>query len=53
MCQVSTDSFSMDGTVPALDVLARLKQQYTYTLLGDEAHSLLCLGRSGRGAIEV
>ncbi|KAJ9609447.1 hypothetical protein H2200_005774 [Cladophialophora chaetospira] len=45
--------YSMDGTVPALDVLARLKKQYSFTLLADEAHSLMCLGRTGRGAIEV
>jgi serine palmitoyltransferase len=43
----------MDGTVPRLDVLARLKQRYHFTLLVDEAHSLLCLGETGRGALEV
>ncbi|EXJ58451.1 hypothetical protein A1O7_05876 [Cladophialophora yegresii CBS 114405] len=45
--------YSMDGTVPALDHLARLKKKYNFTLLADEAHSLMCLGRTGRGAIEV
>ncbi|OCT51434.1 serine palmitoyltransferase 2 [Cladophialophora carrionii] len=45
--------YSMDGTVPALDNLARLKKKYNFTLLADEAHSLMCLGRTGRGAIEV
>ncbi|KIW85385.1 hypothetical protein Z517_00775 [Fonsecaea pedrosoi CBS 271.37] len=45
--------YSMDGTVPALDKLTRLKQKYDFTLLADEAHSLMCLGRSGRGCIEV
>ncbi|KIY01042.1 uncharacterized protein Z520_03708 [Fonsecaea multimorphosa CBS 102226] len=51
---VSIEGFySMDGTVPALDALARLKQKYKFTLLADEAHSLMCLGRTGRGCIEV
>ncbi|OAL32561.1 hypothetical protein AYO20_07871 [Fonsecaea nubica] len=44
---------SMDGAVPALDKLTRLKEKYDFTLLADEAHSLMCLGRSGRGCIEV
>ncbi|KIW32325.1 uncharacterized protein PV07_03879 [Cladophialophora immunda] len=51
---VSIEGFySMDGTVPALDTLVRLKQKYNFTLLADEAHSLMCLGRTGRGCIEV
>ncbi|OAP60447.1 hypothetical protein AYL99_05449 [Fonsecaea erecta] len=45
--------YSMDGTVPDLDALARLKQKYQFTLLADEAHSLMCLGRTGWGCIEV
>ncbi|EXJ66817.1 uncharacterized protein A1O5_10012 [Cladophialophora psammophila CBS 110553] len=45
--------YSMDGTVPALDTIARLKQKYKFTLLADEAHSLMCLGRNGRGCIEA
>ncbi|KAK7903017.1 hypothetical protein LTR67_002663 [Exophiala xenobiotica] len=44
---------SMDGTVPALDILSRMKQKYNFTLLADEAHSLMCLGSTGRGCIEV
>ncbi|OQV07906.1 hypothetical protein CLAIMM_12257 isoform 2 [Cladophialophora immunda] len=51
---VSIEGFySMDGTVPALDTLVRLKQKYNFTLLADEAHSLMCLGRTGRGCIGV
>ena len=45
--------YSMDGTVPALDVLTQLKQKYNFTLLADEAPSLMCLGHTGRGAVEV
>ncbi|KAK5233784.1 hypothetical protein LTR47_004902 [Exophiala xenobiotica] len=45
--------YSMDGTVPALDILSRMKHKYNFTLLADEAHSLMCLGSTGRGCIEV
>ena len=43
----------MDGTIPPLDQLAHLKQRFGFTLLADEAHSLQCLGRTGRGCIEL
>lgn len=44
--------FSMDGTIPPLDTLAQLKQQYRFVLLVDEAHSLLSIGKTGRGCVE-
>lgn len=42
----------MDGTTPNLAGLARLKRDFNFTLLADEAHSLVCLGSSGRGCVE-
>jgi serine palmitoyltransferase len=43
----------MDGTVPRLDRMAALKEQFDFTILADEAHSLLSLGETGRGCIEM
>lgn len=43
----------MDGTVPQLDRLAQLKQRYDCTILADEAHSLLALGTTGKGCVEM
>ncbi|KAI8940620.1 hypothetical protein NX059_001892 [Plenodomus lindquistii] len=43
---------SMDGTTPDLSGLASLKEKYGFALFVDEAHSILCLGSSGRGCVE-
>lgn len=43
----------MDGTVPPLDRLAQLKKRYNFTFLADEAHSLLSLGSTGKGCVEM
>jgi serine palmitoyltransferase len=42
----------MDGTVPALADLHRLKKEYGFVLYCDEAYSFLSIGSGGRGCIE-
>ena len=44
--------YSMDGDVPDLLDLVRLKQRYNAWLMVDEAHSLGVLGSTGRGIAE-
>lgn len=44
--------YSMDGTVPPIDEIVRLKLIYGFHIYIDEAHSLLSLGRTGRGVVE-
>ncbi|KAL5884373.1 hypothetical protein ACKVWC_003340 [Pyricularia oryzae] len=44
--------YSMEGSVPPLRELARLKETYGFVLYCDEAHSFLSLGRTGRGCFE-
>jgi len=44
--------YSMDGDVPDLGALVRLKRRYDAWLMVDEAHSLGVLGRTGRGIAE-
>ncbi|KAK2006283.1 aminotransferase class I and II [Colletotrichum eremochloae] len=44
--------YSMEGDVPPLDAIHRLKQVYGFTVYCDEAHSFLSLGRTGRGCLE-
>lgn len=46
-------SVSMDGTVPPVNQLRNLKHKYHCVLLVDEAHSILGLGRTGRGCVEA
>lgn len=43
----------MDGTLPDLDGLSLLKSRHNFTLLVDEAHSLLALGATGQGCLEL
>lgn len=43
----------MDGTIPPLDQLANLKSRYGFTLFVDEAHSLLSVGATGHGCLEL
>jgi len=44
--------YSMDGDMPEIGALVRLKRRYDAWLMVDEAHSLGVLGRSGRGIAE-
>lgn len=49
---MSHNPYSMEADVPPLDALHQLKQLYNFTLLCDEAHSLLSIGTTGRGCLE-
>ena len=49
---VTEGLFSMDGNIPDLPRLIRLKKQYDCMLLVDEAHSFGVLGATGRGVHE-
>lgn len=49
---VTEGLFSMDGNVPDLPELIRIKKQYTCFLMVDEAHSLGVLGATGHGVAE-
>ncbi|MBQ7617854.1 MAG: aminotransferase class I/II-fold pyridoxal phosphate-dependent enzyme [Desulfovibrio sp.] len=49
---VTEGLFSMDGNIPDLPRIIRLKKQYDCMLLVDEAHSLGILGDTGRGVRE-
>ena len=44
--------YSMDGDVPDLSALVRLKRRYESWLMVDEAHSVGVLGATGRGIAE-
>ena len=44
--------FTLDGAICRLDKLARLKEQYGFILIIDEAHATGCLGKTGRGLEE-
>ncbi|KAF9877147.1 aminotransferase class I and II [Colletotrichum karsti] len=44
--------YSMEGDVPPLDDIHRLKKEYNFTLYCDEAHSFLSIGKTGRGCLE-
>ncbi|KAL6709945.1 hypothetical protein ACN47E_000730 [Coniothyrium glycines] len=44
--------YSMDGTTPNLGDLNSLKRSYDFALYVDEAHSLLAIGKTGRGCLE-
>ena len=41
----------MEGTVPPLPEIFRLKQKYGFRLFIDEAHSFLALGSNGKGSL--
>jgi 8-amino-7-oxononanoate synthase len=45
--------YSMDGDIPDLARLIKLKQRYGFWLMVDEAHGLGCIGATGRGVREV
>lgn len=42
----------MDGDLPPLGALYKLKQRFQFTLFCDEAHSFLSIGHTGRGCLE-
>lgn len=42
----------MDGDIPPLDDLWRLKSEYGFTLYCDEAHSFLSIGSTGLGCLQ-
>ena len=44
--------YSMDGDVANLPAIMKLKAEYGFWLMVDEAHSLGILGRRGRGTFE-
>ncbi|KAK4897983.1 hypothetical protein LTR27_004367 [Elasticomyces elasticus] len=44
--------YSLDGDMPDLAALSKLKTRYGFVLLCDEAHSFLSLGTTGRGCVE-
>jgi 8-amino-7-oxononanoate synthase len=44
--------YSMDGDLPDLPGLIRLREQYGFWLMVDEAHALGVLGEEGRGSAE-
>jgi len=45
--------YSMDGDIPDLARLVRLKQTHGFWLMVDEAHGLGCIGPTGKGVREV
>ncbi|KAK5716983.1 hypothetical protein LTR17_016200 [Elasticomyces elasticus] len=44
--------YSLDGDMPDLAALSKLKTRYGFVLLCDEAHPFLSLGTTGRGCVE-
>lgn len=44
--------YSMDGDIAPLDKFVEIRQRHNILLYVDEAHSLGCIGRSGRGVCE-
>ncbi|KAJ0122921.1 Aminotransferase FUM8 [Diaporthe amygdali] len=44
--------YSMDGDVPPLGALWRLKSEYGFVLYCDEAHSFLSIGSTGLGCLQ-
>ena len=50
---MSDGVFSMDGNVAPLDELKQLADKEQALLLIDDAHGFACLGKSGRGALEL
>ncbi|MGF0539543.1 aminotransferase class I/II-fold pyridoxal phosphate-dependent enzyme [Agrobacterium sp. ES01] len=49
---VAEGIYSMDGDIADLPGLIKLKKQYNFWLMMDEAHSLGVLGETGRGAFQ-
>jgi 8-amino-7-oxononanoate synthase len=49
---VTEGVYSMDGDIPDIARLVRLKKEYKALLMVDEAHSLGVIGATGRGVIE-
>lgn len=44
--------YSMEGTILKLKELMELKRKYKFYIFVDEAHSIGCLGKTGRGVCE-
>ena len=52
-CLIAVEGlYSMDGDFPQLPRLLTVKEQHSAWLLVDEAHSIGCLGKTGRGISE-
>jgi glycine C-acetyltransferase len=49
---VTDGSFSMDGTIAALDTIVNLAEKYDACIMIDECHSSGFLGKTGRGTHE-
>ncbi len=49
---VTDGSFSMDGTIAALDIICDLADKYNAIVMIDESHSSGFLGKTGRGTHE-
>jgi glycine C-acetyltransferase len=49
---VTDGSFSMDGTIAALDTICNLADRYSAIVMIDESHSSGFLGKTGRGTHE-
>lgn len=45
--------YSMDGTLPPMRRVQELKHKYGLTILADEAHSMLSVGRQGKGCVQA
>lgn len=44
--------YSMEGTIPNMLEIQRLKEKYNFKLFVDEAHSFYSIGKTGRGVVE-
>lgn len=49
---VTDGTFSMDGTIAQLDVIARLAEKYDAVVMVDDSHATGFLGKTGRGTHE-
>jgi len=50
---VTDGVFSMDGDIAPLKKLSTLAQKYSSILMVDDAHGLACIGKEGKGVMEL